>query len=430
MSITNSKSSLNTSSLVGEHTVSSSGVEDGSAAAKTSVTDVTLRSESSNTGKQADIASASVAEPIPVGMVGHYDGHVEIARNGFVSKSLSCFALNTVMGCSHACRFCYVGEMWGRFMTRGLRKYGIVDPDAQWGQYALLRRWVEKKFMSSLRKAENTPAADLNADGNRAIMFSSTTDPYQVFRAATPAMSKQLTDESLALNENCLERILKESTLNVRVLTRAPLAKVQFPLFKRFGHRLLFGMSLPTLNDKLARIYEPNAPSPTQRLKTLREAKEAGLNVYVAIAPTYPECDEADLHATLKAVAELKPYTVYHEPINIRGENVTRIAAHAASLGLELNTGVFATPVAYRQYAIEQLKLVERIAGEVGLAHCLHLWPDASLKSKNGFMAMRAAARLVGAVEGEDAEAYAEHLAWVERCHARISEWPKAGNKQ
>lgn len=53
-------------------------------------------------------------------------------------------------------------------------------------------------------------------------------------------------------------------------------------------------MSLPTLRNDLSKIYEPKAPAPLQRLATLRAAREAGLNVYVTVAPTYPECDEAD----------------------------------------------------------------------------------------------------------------------------------------
>jgi DNA repair photolyase len=53
-------------------------------------------------------------------------------------------------------------------------------------------------------------------------------------------------------------------------------------------------MSIPTLNNALAKAYEPNAPAPTQRLATLQAAKKAGLHVYAAIAPTYPECDYAD----------------------------------------------------------------------------------------------------------------------------------------
>src|SRR5439155_1346115 len=83
----------------------------------------------------------------------------------------------------------------------------------------------------------------------------------------------------------------------------SPLARGDFDLFKSFGKRLVFGMSLPTLRNDLAKVYEPKAPAPSQRLATLHAAKEAGLHVDVALAPTYPECDEADLRATLQALA-------------------------------------------------------------------------------------------------------------------------------
>jgi hypothetical protein len=82
-----------------------------------------------------------------------------------------------------------------------------------------------------------------------------------------------------------LELIRDNSTLNVRVLTRSPLARLDFELFKSFGHRLVFGMSLPTLSDDLARVYEPKAPAPSLRLATLLAAKDAGLHVYSTHLP-------------------------------------------------------------------------------------------------------------------------------------------------
>ena len=420
-------------------TASASGVENGSAAANPSVTDETLNSESSATAEtslQTPVAAASEkdaaenpGEPRTI-ISGIWQYPAVIAPSNFKFKSLCEWAFNSALGCAHGCRFCYVPSTSTNKQGARLGELGVTDPDAQWGEYVFPRLWDEKEFLASLRRAENTSRSKLKPDGHRAILLSSTTDAYQVINNPDKARARELTQHHQRVVRDALERIRDHSTLNVRILTRSPLAKTDFAIMKSFGNRLMFGMSLPTLNDNLARIYEPNAPSPTQRLKTLREAKEAGLNVYVAIAPTYPECDEDDLRATLKAVAELKPHTVFHENINIRAENVARIAAHAATMGMKLNTAVFDSKVAYWQYSIRQLKLVERIAGEVGLAHCLHLWPDASLKSKNGFMEMRKSARLVGTVEGEDDEAYAEHLAWVERCHARISEWPKDADTQ
>jgi DNA repair photolyase len=165
--------------------------------------------------------------------------------------------------------------------------------------YSLLRTWDPGKFYASLEKAAKIPVNELKEDGNRAIMLCTTTDPYQMFRAGTADRTNELNARAEQLVRNSLEIIRDHYDLNVRILTRSPLAKKHFELFKSFGKRLLFGMSLPTMNDRLCKLYEPNAPGPKVRLKTLQEAREAGLNVFVAVAPTYPECDENDLRLTL-----------------------------------------------------------------------------------------------------------------------------------
>jgi DNA repair photolyase len=207
-----------------------------------------------------------------------------------------------------------------------------------------------------------------------------------------------------------LELIRDQSTLNVRILTRSPLARADFDLFKSFGKRLVFGMSLPTLRNDLAKVYEPRAPAPSQRLATLRAAKEAGLHVYVAMAPTYPECDEVDLRATLKAVAELKPLTIFHEPINIRAENVARIEAQATTMGIRLRMEVFATRESWQDYAVNALHTVSEIAKELGIEKHLHLWPDKGLGSQSLADRMHNPGK---------------YLKRLEHWWHRVSEWPR-----
>src|SRR6266516_2764526 len=266
-----------------------------------------------------------------------------IAENHFVYKSLSNWAFNVAVGCSHACRFCYVPSAATIKQGPKLDEYGVEDPDAEWGDYVLLRPWDEQKFLASLRSAENTPRKQLKPDGNRAVIYCSTTDPYPVLRHPDPARQSELAGHARYLVRRSLELIRDQSTLNVRILTRSPLARADFDLFRSFGKRLVFGMSLPTLRNDLAKVYEPRAPAPSQRLAALRAAKAAKLHIYVAIAPTYPECDETDLRETLSAIAELEPITIFHEPINVRAENVARMKAQADALGVSLKTDVFAT---------------------------------------------------------------------------------------
>ncbi|MCP5523222.1 MAG: hypothetical protein H7A46_16935 [Verrucomicrobiales bacterium] len=337
-----------------------------------------------------------------------------IAPNNFVFKSLSNWALNIAVGCSHACRFCYVPSAATVKQGPKLARYGVTDPDAEWGDYVLLRRWDEKRFLASLRAAENTPSSRLKPDGNRAVMLCSTTDPYQVIPHAEPEQRRRLAEHARFLVRRSLELIRDHSTLNVRILTRSPLARQDFDLCRSFGRRLLFGMSLPTLRNDLSKVYEPKAPSPSRRLATLQTAKDAGLHVFVALAPTYPECDEADLRATLEAVAPLDPISVFHEPINIRAQNVARIAQHAATLGVPLDTGVFGSRERWQEYAFSALRTVEAIASEIGLAYRLHPWPDKSLGSKSALRHLAETSRLTtNAVQ-----------AWLEHSWRRISLWP------
>ena len=341
--------------------------------------------------------------------VDYWHATAVITPNNFIYKSLSNWAFNLAVGCAHACRFCYVPSAATIKQGPQLARYGVANPDVEWGNYVLLRPWDEPKFLASLRAAENTPLSQLKPDGHRAVMLCSTTDPYQVIHHPDPARQRELAAHARFLVRRALALIRDRSTLNVRILTRSPLAREDFELFHSFGPRLLFGMSLPTLRNDLAKVYEPKAPAPSQRLVTLRAAKAAGLHVYVALAPTYPECDEADLRATLHAVAELQPLTIFHEPINIRAENVARIAAHAAELGLALKTDVFATRAAWQDYAIASLQTVQRLAAELGIADRLHSWPDKALGSQAVLRRMSTPAQF---------------QAWLTQSWSRLSEWP------
>lgn len=353
------------------------------------------------------VTPSSAQPPIPIG---HWHRPLEIVPSRFKHKSLCDWAINPAIGCLHGCEFCYVPSVSANKLAPRLLSHGVTDPDREWGDYLLLRPWKEKVFLTSLRRADRTPQSELSRDGNRAILFSSTTDPFQVVRHQDPAVARQLNDHFRHLIRRSLELIRDHSSLNVRILTRSPLAKREFSLLASLGNRLVFGMSLPTLDSRLARIYEPHAPSPAQRLRTLQAAREAGLSVYVAIAPTYPECDESDLRRTLEAVRDIDPITIFHEPINIRAENVARIRTRAESLGVSLRTDVFETRTDWANYALSSLQCVERVAKQVGVGDRFHLWPDPALGS------------LAVVRSQPDPAAY---QAWLERCWSRISEWPR-----
>lgn len=332
---------------------------------------------------------------------------VEIKRNKFQHKSLSSWAINPFVGCQHACRFCYVPSVSAIKLKGRLAELGVNDADSEWGEYAFLRVWDERAFIGSLLAAERTPIEDLNSDGNRAVILSSTTDPYQTLRGGEPGESAALNLQARAMVRRMLELIRDRSTLNVRILTRSPLAREDFDLFQTFGNRLLFGMSIPTLDDRLARLYEPKAPAPSKRLETLKVAAAKGISVYAAVAPTYPEMRESELAAVLGEIGRLNPITVFHEPINPRAENVERMQREAEAVGLKFRADAFETKDRWAEYAVGQLRMAEDVACQLGLGGRFHPWPDSSLGTKQ-----------------RRRERGAEYSAWLDRCWSRISAWP------
>src|SRR5678815_2692947 len=103
------------------------------------------------------------------------------------------------------------------------------------------------------------------------------------------------------------------------------------------------------------------------------------------------------------------PLTIFAEPINIRAENVARIATHAERLGFKMRVEVFESRRAWEEYAIGQLRLIEDVAGALGLSGRLHLWPDHTLGSRH---------------TSERQPDPAAYMRWITGWWVRKSEWP------
>ena len=373
-----------------------------------------------------------------------------ISKNNFKFKSLSNWAYNIAQGCVHGCSFCYVPmtsliksekrlektakfpATWKAARAANNEHWG----DIHWGEYCFLRTWDEAEFLKSLKKAERQKK--LAPDGHRAVMFCSTTDPYQtLYVRGDDKQTVFLNEQRKLLVRNALELILNESTLNVRILTRSHLAKKDFDLFKKFGNRLTFGMSLPTLNKELSKIYEPHAPGPTVKLNTLKAAVDAGLHVFVALAPTLPDEEEDELRATMTEIVKLKPITIFHEAINRRAENTLRIEKQAKSMKVTVKSAVLQTDERWMEYAYARYALIDKIAKDLKIPHgVLHQWPDEVLADKKHYLQMKQmqSERDFGRVclspeqEKQCEEEWNDELKpWLDYWHnpsARISSWP------
>ncbi len=356
--------------------------------------------------------SVEIGKPIiRTSISGLHDMRVTVGRNHFKNKSLSSFACNLFVGCGHGCRFCYVADttMGRSRQKRVMAAYGVEDPFQQWGDYVFVRPLDERLFIKDIENAQTIPVKDLNPDGNRAVMFCSTTDPYMVIQNQDAEKRKRLNFLARHNMRRALELILEHSDLNVRVLTRSPLAREDFDVMRRFGNRLMFGVSLPTLDAKLSKVYEGRSPSPEQRLKLLRAARDAGIPIYVAVAPVFPEVGKEGIYEIFHAIRELDPLTVFMEPIIRRRGIAERIRNAGVEHGVLVRPEIFEDADLWVPYAIQALRDAEEVARETGLSDQLHLWPDAALETDNVLKRL------------DDPSL---HIRWLSRWWGRVSEWP------
>ncbi|MHB8068445.1 MAG: SPL family radical SAM protein [Desulfobaccales bacterium] len=165
------------------------------------------------------------------------------------------FVINPYLGCGHGCRYCYAVFM---------RKYAHHHPQAPWGAFVEVKINLPEVLRAELRRKKRPGRA----------LLSSVCDPYQ------PVEGKY------RLTRQCLE-ILGEYGWGIDILTRSPLVCRDLDLLTALPD-VSVGFSIPTDDDGVRKILEPNAPPIGARVAALKKLHDAGLIPWVFIAPMLP----------------------------------------------------------------------------------------------------------------------------------------------
>jgi DNA repair photolyase len=175
------------------------------------------------------------------------------------------YCINPYVGCAHACKYCYA-----TFMKRFT---GHIEP---WGSFVDIKINAHEVLRKQLKRTE---------EGN--IIMSSVTDPYQ------PIEAKYM------ITRKCLE-VLALYQFPVDILTKSPLILRDIDIISRLKD-VEVGLTITTDDDKVRRIFEPNAPSISARIEALKQLHKAGIKTYVFIGPTLPMNPES-------LAKKIKPY--------------------------------------------------------------------------------------------------------------------------
>jgi len=193
----------------------------------------------------------------------------EITVKSILSKSGipgADYCINPYIGCSHKCKYCYASfmkkytghtELWGSFV------------DAKINAPEVLRRQLKRA-----------------AKGN--IIISSVTDPYQPLEG------------NYKLTRRCLEELLPYQ-FSVDILTKSPLVLRDIDIFKKFN-KLEVGITITTDDERIRKVFEPEAPSLEARINTLKRLHERGLKTYAFIGPVLPMNPEVLCERIIRSV--------------------------------------------------------------------------------------------------------------------------------
>jgi DNA repair photolyase len=165
------------------------------------------------------------------------------------------FVINPYLGCGHGCRYCYAAFM---------RRYARHHAGAPWGRFVEVKVNIVEVLQAELKR-KKSPGR---------VFFASVCDPYQPVELR------------YRLTRRCIE-LLRDFGWAVSILTRSPLVTRDLDLFATLP-QVSVGLSIPTDDDAVRRVLEPQAPPIPARIITLERLRQAGLTPWVFIAPMLP----------------------------------------------------------------------------------------------------------------------------------------------
>lgn len=211
-------------------------------------------------------------EPAPARLAPHEDATREILSRNESPDIPFRWSVNPYRGCSHACAYCY---------ARPTHEYLGLGAGTDFDS----RIAVKRRAPALLRAAFERPSWK-----GEAVAFSGVTDCYQPLEA------------SYRLTRGCLE-VCAEYRNPVTVVTKAALVERDLDLLVRLTReaRCSVTLSLPFLDEAVARALEPGAPAPARRLETLRRLSAAGVPCGVLLAPVVPGLSDEEMPRLLAA---------------------------------------------------------------------------------------------------------------------------------
>jgi DNA repair photolyase len=187
------------------------------------------------------------------------------------------WTLNAYRGCTHACHYCFARRYQTQF---------DLGPDDHFSSVI----FVKVNLVDVLARELDKPSWT-----REQVAIGTATDPYQPIEG------------HYKLTRGSLKALIAGRT-PIGLVTKGPMVVRDADLLRELGqaaHCTVY-MSVPTVDEEAWRALEPGTAHPLQRLRAVRQLREAGVNAGVLMAPVVPgfTTQPSKMDATIKAIAD------------------------------------------------------------------------------------------------------------------------------
>ena len=178
----------------------------------------------------------------------------EIKAKSVLNKSkIFDYCLNPYTGCQINCRYCYARLFMRRYSGH----------KEAWGDFVDAKINASEVLKKQLDKAKKGT-----------VWISSVCDPYQPLEA------------KYELTRRCLKELVKKQ-FPVNIQTKSKLVLRDLDLFQEF-EEMDVGFTITTDDERMAKLFEPNATPVKERLTALEKIHSLGIKTFAFVGPLLP----------------------------------------------------------------------------------------------------------------------------------------------